>query len=282
MHAILLAAGSSRRMAGAVPDKVLAPLAGKPAFAHTAATFVRSGVIDFFVVTYRDQQQMVEQGRDPGLQLMVQHSDAQPEADWGPEGSLLQVALPEVAQQLTPTQARLWMTMVDRARPEHRLTALLWPMRRWLTAHPQVLATPRALDELLDERLKLPLTQRQQLTALLSPLPVDQPQHTPRDAVSLRRCAAAHPPELLSQRWTLLSLEAELQGDTTQSAHFTQLQQQLAAELAHKPPKPAASPAARPVDAESADPPPSPPSLAPAAVAEFRCQSARKVAPARC
>ncbi|HRG56933.1 MAG TPA: 2-C-methyl-D-erythritol 4-phosphate cytidylyltransferase, partial [Lacunisphaera sp.] len=58
--AILLAAGSSRRMAGTVPDKVLAPLAGKPAFAHTAATFVRSGVIDFFVVTYRDQQQMVE------------------------------------------------------------------------------------------------------------------------------------------------------------------------------------------------------------------------------
>lgn len=58
--AILLAAGRSRRMAGAVPDKVLAPLAGKPAFAHTAATFVRSGAVDFFVVTYRDQQQMVE------------------------------------------------------------------------------------------------------------------------------------------------------------------------------------------------------------------------------
>jgi 2-C-methyl-D-erythritol 4-phosphate cytidylyltransferase len=58
--AILLAAGNSRRMAGAVPDKVLAPLAGKPAFAHTAATFVRSGAVDFFVVTYRDQQQMVE------------------------------------------------------------------------------------------------------------------------------------------------------------------------------------------------------------------------------
>jgi 2-C-methyl-D-erythritol 4-phosphate cytidylyltransferase len=58
--AILLAAGSSRRMAGAVPDKILAPLAGKPVFAHSAATFVRSGVVDFFVVTYRDQQQMVE------------------------------------------------------------------------------------------------------------------------------------------------------------------------------------------------------------------------------
>ncbi|MEN9402741.1 MAG: 2-C-methyl-D-erythritol 4-phosphate cytidylyltransferase, partial [Verrucomicrobiota bacterium] len=57
--AILLAAGSSRRMAGTVPDKILAPLGGKPVFAHSAATFVRSGVVDFFVVTYRDQAQMV-------------------------------------------------------------------------------------------------------------------------------------------------------------------------------------------------------------------------------
>jgi 2-C-methyl-D-erythritol 4-phosphate cytidylyltransferase len=57
--AILLAAGSSHRMQGAVPDKVLAPLAGKPVFAHSAATFVRSGVVDFFVVTYRDQAQLV-------------------------------------------------------------------------------------------------------------------------------------------------------------------------------------------------------------------------------
>lgn len=58
--AILLAAGSSRRMAGTVADKILAPLAGKPVFAHSAAAFLRSGVVDFFVVTYRDQRQMVE------------------------------------------------------------------------------------------------------------------------------------------------------------------------------------------------------------------------------
>ena len=58
--AILLAAGSSRRMDGSVPDKILAPLGGKPVFAHSAATFYRSGVIDTFLVTYRDQQQMVE------------------------------------------------------------------------------------------------------------------------------------------------------------------------------------------------------------------------------
>lgn len=58
--AILLAAGGSRRMAGTVMDKILAPLGDKPVFAHSAATFFRSGVVDFFVVTYRDQHQLVE------------------------------------------------------------------------------------------------------------------------------------------------------------------------------------------------------------------------------
>jgi 2-C-methyl-D-erythritol 4-phosphate cytidylyltransferase len=58
--AILLAAGRSRRMDGAVPDKILALLAGKPVFAHTTSAFYRSGVVDTFIVTYRDQRQMVE------------------------------------------------------------------------------------------------------------------------------------------------------------------------------------------------------------------------------
>jgi 2-C-methyl-D-erythritol 4-phosphate cytidylyltransferase len=58
--AILLAAGSSRRMGGDVPDKILAPLGGKPVFAHSAAAFYRSGVVDTFIVTYRDQAQMIE------------------------------------------------------------------------------------------------------------------------------------------------------------------------------------------------------------------------------
>ncbi len=58
--AILLAAGSGRRMQGAVADKVLAPLAGRPVFAHTAAAFMASGVADFYAVVYRDQRQMLE------------------------------------------------------------------------------------------------------------------------------------------------------------------------------------------------------------------------------
>ncbi len=58
--AILLAAGSGTRMAGAVTDKVLAPLAGRPVFAHTVAAFMASAIADYYVVLYRDQRQMTE------------------------------------------------------------------------------------------------------------------------------------------------------------------------------------------------------------------------------
>jgi len=55
---ILLAAGAGKRMAGAVPDKVLAPVAGRPVFAYSAAAFAASGVADYYVVVYRDRSQM--------------------------------------------------------------------------------------------------------------------------------------------------------------------------------------------------------------------------------
>jgi 2-C-methyl-D-erythritol 4-phosphate cytidylyltransferase len=58
--AILLAAGSGSRMQGVVNDKVLASLAGRPVFAHTAAAFMTSGIADFYVVLYRDPRQMNE------------------------------------------------------------------------------------------------------------------------------------------------------------------------------------------------------------------------------
>lgn len=58
--AILLAAGTGARMQGAVEDKVLAPLAGRPVFAHSAVAFMASGIADFYVVVYRDQRQMTE------------------------------------------------------------------------------------------------------------------------------------------------------------------------------------------------------------------------------
>ena len=57
---ILLAAGSGSRMQGAVSDKVLAPLAGRPVFSYSAAAFMQSAVADLYVVVYRDQRQMLE------------------------------------------------------------------------------------------------------------------------------------------------------------------------------------------------------------------------------
>jgi len=56
--AILLAAGSSKRMRGTVTDKVLAPLGGRALFAHSVAAFMESSVADFYAVTYRDQRQL--------------------------------------------------------------------------------------------------------------------------------------------------------------------------------------------------------------------------------
>jgi 2-C-methyl-D-erythritol 4-phosphate cytidylyltransferase len=58
--AIFLAAGSGKRMQGAVEDKVLALLGDKPVFAHSAAAFLASGVADFYAIVYRDQRQMTE------------------------------------------------------------------------------------------------------------------------------------------------------------------------------------------------------------------------------
>lgn len=57
--AILLAAGSGRRMQGAVADKILAPLGGRPVFAHSAAAFLESGVADFYIIVARDQAQSI-------------------------------------------------------------------------------------------------------------------------------------------------------------------------------------------------------------------------------
>ena len=47
-------------MQGTVTDKVLAPLAGRPVFAYSAAAFMQSAIADLYVVVYRDQRQMME------------------------------------------------------------------------------------------------------------------------------------------------------------------------------------------------------------------------------
>lgn len=47
-------------MQGAVADKVLAPLGGRPLFLHSASAFMESAIADFYLVVYRDQRQMLE------------------------------------------------------------------------------------------------------------------------------------------------------------------------------------------------------------------------------
>jgi 2-C-methyl-D-erythritol 4-phosphate cytidylyltransferase len=56
--AILLAAGRGARMQDTVSDKILAPLAGRPVFAHSAAAFQASGVSDFYAIVHRDTPQL--------------------------------------------------------------------------------------------------------------------------------------------------------------------------------------------------------------------------------
>jgi 2-C-methyl-D-erythritol 4-phosphate cytidylyltransferase len=47
-------------MQGTVPDKLLAPLGGRPVFAHSVASFQLSGVADYYVIVYRDAPQLHE------------------------------------------------------------------------------------------------------------------------------------------------------------------------------------------------------------------------------
>lgn len=55
--AVLLAGGSSARMAGQIGDKILAPLAGASAFAHVLRAFQASGVARHAIVATHDKTQ---------------------------------------------------------------------------------------------------------------------------------------------------------------------------------------------------------------------------------
>ncbi|MGB0258840.1 MAG: IspD/TarI family cytidylyltransferase [Coraliomargarita sp.] len=61
--AVLLAAGSGRRMQGATNDKVLVHLADKPALLYSIEAFLESGCISHFCIVVRDpdQQEAIEQ-----------------------------------------------------------------------------------------------------------------------------------------------------------------------------------------------------------------------------
>lgn len=55
--AILLAAGSGRRMQGTVEDKVLVPLAGKPVLSYAIEAFLESACVECLSIVVRDKAQ---------------------------------------------------------------------------------------------------------------------------------------------------------------------------------------------------------------------------------
>jgi len=134
-----------------------------------------------------------------GLRLLCERSADDPSLDWGPEGNMLQVVLPEVARVVRDA-ARLssLLLAVESLPPEHRLGALLWPMREWLSGVGAPVATqPRAMAELLDERLKLPVSDRQHLLALLTTPLIEDDLAPHLQGAALRRLLSQHPPSLL-------------------------------------------------------------------------------------
>lgn len=170
-----------------------------------------------------------------GLRLMFERSEHAPEADWGPEGSLLRVVLPEVAASLPGLEAaRRWAGLVDVAPPEQRLAAALWPVRDWLDGPGErVRYVTRALPELLDERLKLPASERDHLAALLLAEPIDTGRYVNVDARALRRLLAATPRRLLDDQLALQRLHTR---STVEEVQLQRLTQRLAAVLAERPP----------------------------------------------
>lgn len=55
--AILLCAGTGKRMQGIVFDKILTPMAGIPVVCHSINAFIRSATVDQFTLVYRDEAQ---------------------------------------------------------------------------------------------------------------------------------------------------------------------------------------------------------------------------------
>jgi len=76
--ALLLAAGRGQRMESHVPDKILAPLAGRTVFQWSAEAFLRSRLFQRVVLVCRDEEQRAELSRlwdacepDPGTELAL-------------------------------------------------------------------------------------------------------------------------------------------------------------------------------------------------------------------
>lgn len=173
-----------------------------------------------------------------GLRLMLFDRDESPRLTWGSDGNMLQVVLPEVSHELRSVeQAQVLLDAIESLPVPLRLGALLWPMRRWLAGvGAQVLTVPKALIELLDERLKLPAADRQHLATLLTMPAIQHDQIDALHGPTLRRLLATHSePTLDALLWTQRAF-AQADGDRALSGQLSLLMDRVRDERAKKPP----------------------------------------------
>lgn len=172
-----------------------------------------------------------------GLRLLLEQSADNPTLDWGVEGNMLQVVLPELAHLLCDVaQVEPLLLAVESLPKDQRLGALLWPLRQWLAgAGAEVATVPRALAELLDERLKLPVSGRQHLLALLT-TPLVAAELVPfLHGAALRRLLAEHPAALLDDMLAIERAYAAACGDAEAVARLTALTRRIVDERARRP-----------------------------------------------
>lgn len=173
-----------------------------------------------------------------GLRLMLLRSADDDSLDWGPEGNMLQVVLPEVAHVVTDAaRLRALLGAIEQLPVVHRLGALLWPMREWLAgAGARVLTVPRALSELLDERLKLPVSERQHLAALLTTPLLEAELCSHLHGAALRRVLAQVPGPVLDALLAIQMAHASAAGVHEVAERLAALVRRIAAERALRPP----------------------------------------------
>lgn len=173
-----------------------------------------------------------------GLRLMLLPTDGSPHLRWSHDGNILQVVLPEVAHEVQSVQAVDVLCAAIESLPcALRLGALLWPMRRWLLgAGAQVLTVPKALAELLDERLKLPSSDRQHLATLLT-MPVMSPKQLDlMHGQTLRRLLGTYSEATLDALLRTQRAFAQAEGDLLWAARLSQLLDRVCDERAKNPP----------------------------------------------
>jgi 2-C-methyl-D-erythritol 4-phosphate cytidylyltransferase len=86
--AILLAGGSGRRMQGTVPDKILAPLAGRPVIEYSLEAFVRTGLFEIICIVHRDSEQ-----KEAFSAITAKYEDETLRFVWAPGGKERQVSV---------------------------------------------------------------------------------------------------------------------------------------------------------------------------------------------